>query len=61
MLLSKVKEKRLILYKDYAKNSLLESIFCCEKTKQAINDSNVFAPCWQNCSEFFLSEWIISL
>jgi hypothetical protein len=61
MLLSKVKEKRSILYKDYAKNSLLESIFCCEKTKQAINDSNVFAPCWQKCAAFFLADGILSL
>ncbi|MEJ2261656.1 MAG: hypothetical protein P8X83_08435 [Nitrosopumilaceae archaeon] len=37
MLLSKVKEKRLTLYKDYAKNSLLESVFCCEKAKKGID------------------------
>ena len=61
MLLSKVKEKRLTLYKDYAKNSLLESIFCCEKARKGIVDSNVFAPCWQKCASFFLAESILSL
>ena len=33
MILLKVKEKRLIIYIDNAKNSLIESLFCCEKTK----------------------------
>jgi hypothetical protein len=61
MLLSKVKEKRKILYKDYARNSFLESIFCCEKAKKGIDDSNVFAPCWQKCAVFFLAEGILSL
>jgi len=61
MLLSKVKEKRLTLYMDYAKNSLLESIFCCEKAKKGIEDSNVFAPCWQKCAAFFLADGILSL
>src|SRR3989338_5946968 len=50
MFLSKVKEKRLTLYKDYAKNCLFESLFCCEKTKEGIKTSNVFSSCWQICA-----------
>ncbi len=61
MLLSKIKEKRETLYKDYAKNSLIESLFCCEKTKQGIKESSVFAPCWQKCASYFLAEGIMSL
>ncbi len=61
MLLSKIKEKRLALYKDYAKNSLIESLFCCEKTKQGIKESSVFAPCWQKCASYFLADGIMSL
>ncbi len=61
MLLSKIKEKRGTLYKDYAKNSLIESLFCCEKTKQGIKDSSVFASCWQKCASYFLAEGIMSL
>ena len=61
MLLSKIKEKRDSLFKDLAKNSLLESIFCCEKTIQGIKQSNVFAPCWQKCASFFLAEGILAL
>ncbi len=61
MFLSKIKEKRLHLYRDYAKNSLIESIFCCEKTKKAIRESSVFAPCWQKCASYFLADGILAL
>jgi hypothetical protein len=61
MFLSKIKEKRLNLYKDHAKNSLIESLFCCEKTKSGIKESSVFAPCWQKCASFFLAEGILAV
>lgn len=61
MFLSKINEKRIILFKDFAKNSLIESLFCCEKTKNGINESSVFAPCWQKCSSYFLAEGILAL
>ena len=61
MFLSKIKEKRLILYKDYAKNSLIESLFCCEKTKKGIKEESVFASCWQKCASYFLAEGILAL
>jgi hypothetical protein len=61
MFLSKIKEKRLTLYKDYAKNCLIDSIFCCEKSKEGIKTSNVFSPCWQLCASYFLSDAICAL
>lgn len=61
MFLSKIKEKRLTLYKDLAKNSLIESIFCCEKTKKGIAESNVFSSCWQKCASFLLADGIVAL
>ena len=61
MLLSKIKEKKQTLYRDFAKNSLLDSIFCCEKSKQGIKESNVFAPCWQKCAAYFLADGIMAL
>ena len=61
MFLSKIKEKRLKLYKDHAKNSLIESLFCCEKTKSGIKESSVFASCWQKCASFFLAEGILAV
>ena len=61
MFLSKIKEKRLILFKDYAKNSLIESLFCCEKTKRGIKEGSVFASCWQKCASYFLAEGILAL
>ena len=61
MLISKINEKKQILFKDFAKNSLLESIFCCEKTKHGIKESNVFSPCWQKCATYCLAEALIVL
>ena len=61
MLLSKIKEKKLIFFRDFAKNSLLDSLFCCEKAKQGIRDSNVFAPYWQKCASYFLADAIMGL
>jgi hypothetical protein len=61
MFLSKIKEKRLALYKDNAKNCLFDSLFCCEKTKEGIKNSNVFSSCWQICASYFLADAICSL
>lgn len=61
MLLAKIKEKRSSLFSDYAKNCLIESQFCCQKTKEAIESSNTFAPCWQKCASYYLADAISSL
>ena len=61
MFLSKIREKRLILYKDYAKNCLFNSLFCCEKTKEGIKTSNIFSSCWQICASYFLADAICLL
>jgi len=61
MFLSKIDEKRSSLYSDFAKNSLIESLFCCQKTEEAIQNSNVFAPCWQKCASFYLADAIMGL
>ncbi|WP_316505906.1 hypothetical protein [Nitrosopumilus sp.] len=61
MLLSKINEKRISLYNDFAKNCLIESMFCCQQTRESIEISNVFAPCWQKCASYFLADAICSL
>ncbi|MHA7734701.1 hypothetical protein [Nitrosopumilus sp. S6] len=61
MFLSKIKEKRSSLFADFAKNSLIESMFCCQKTKESIDNSDDFAPCWQKCASFYLADAITSL
>ncbi len=61
MLLSKINEKRSLLFTDFAKNCLIESMFCCQKTKEAIQTSDVFAPCWQKCASYYLADAISSL
>ena len=61
MLLSKIREKRTFLFSDFAKNCLIESLFCCQKTKESIQISDVFAPCWQKCATYYLAHAISSI
>ena len=61
MLLSKIEKKRSSLFNDFAKNCLIESMFCCQKTKEAIQSSDVFAPCWQKCASYYLADALSSL
>ncbi len=61
MLLAKINEKRSSLFTDFAKNCLIESMFCCQKTKEAIQTSDVFAPCWQKCASYYLADALSSL
>ena len=59
--LSKVSEKRDTLFSDSAKNSLIDSIFCCQKTKDGIDNNDVFAACWQKCASYHLADALSSL
>ncbi|MGY5147454.1 MAG: hypothetical protein ACW9W4_05605 [Candidatus Nitrosopumilus sp. bin_7KS] len=61
MLLSKIEEKHTLLYSDFAKNCLIESQFCSQKTIEAIQSSDVFAPCWQKCATYYLAKSISSI
>ncbi len=61
MLLSKINEKHASLFSDFAKNCLIESQFCCQKTIDAIHSSDVFAPCWQKCATYYLANAISSI
>ncbi len=61
MFLSKINEKRSSLFTDFAKNCLIESMFCCQKTKEAIQNSDVFSSCWQKCASYYLADAISSL
>jgi hypothetical protein len=61
MLLSKIRKKHASLYSDFAKNCLIESLFCCQKTKESILTSDVFASCWQKCAIYYLSDAISSI
>ena len=61
MFQSKIKEERSSLFVDFAKNSLIESMFCCQKTIESIDNSDDFASCWQKCATFYLADAITSL
>ena len=59
--LSKISQKRTLLFSDFAKNSLIESLFCCQKTKDAIQTNDIFAACWQKCASYYLADALSSL
>ena len=61
ILLSKIKQKQDSLYSDSAKNNLIESLFCCQKTREAISNSDPFASCWLKCASYLLFDGIFSL
>ena len=60
-MLSKIKEKHTLLFFNFAKNCLIESQFCCQKTKESIESSDVFASCWQKCASYYLANAISSI
>ena len=59
--LSKIHKKRASLYFDFAKNCLIESLFCCQKTTESALTSDVFASCWQKCAVYYLAHAISSI
>ena len=61
MMLAKIREKRVSLFSDFAKNCLIESQFCCQKTKESIESSDAFAACWQKCASYYLSNAISAI
>ena len=60
-LLLGIKNKRDMLYNDHARNSLIESMFCCQRAAESARRPDVFAPCWQRCASFYLADAICSL
>ena len=60
MFLSKIHENISLFYSDFTKNCLIESLFYCQKTRDSINTSDVFGPCWQKCSSFLLADALSS-
>ena len=61
MFLSKIQKNLSLLYSDFGKNCLIESIFCCQKAQNAIESGNEFGSCWQKCASYFLAEAISAM
>ncbi|MCV0431273.1 hypothetical protein [Nitrosopumilus sp.] len=61
MFISQIDKKHVSLFSDFAKNCLIESQFCCQKTKESIQSSDAFAPCWQKCASVYLANAISSI
>lgn len=59
MLLSRIKEKKVQIFKDYMKNSLIDSLFCITKSREGLKNSDPFASCWIKCAAFYLADAIV--
>ena len=59
--LSRFKEMRHKLFRDYAKNRLMDSLFCCEKSTQGMQSSDPFSSCWQKCALYLLTDAVFAL
>ncbi len=56
MLLSKIKEKKKELFKDYIKSCLIDALFCVAKSKSGIKNSDIFASSWLKCGAYYISD-----
>jgi len=59
--LSKIKQKHDILFRDHAKNCLIESLFCSAKCTEGLKGGDVFSSSWIKSGAFCLAESICSL
>ncbi len=60
MLLSRVRDKRTAIFRDHARNCLLDSIFCVTRARDGLG-SDVFAPCWAKSSLIYLANSLLAL
>ncbi len=58
MLLAKIKEKQEKIFHDAAKGSLVDSLFCTTKSKEALKNSDPFASAWQKCAAYYIADAI---
>ncbi|RNJ80193.1 MAG: hypothetical protein D9C04_02405 [Nitrosopumilus sp. B06] len=58
MLLSRIEQRRKLLYADHARHCLVESLLCCQKSRQY---PGVLASCWQKCASYYLADAICAL
>ena len=58
-LLTKIQEKRDILFSSSTKNSLVESQFALSKAKTALETNDPFLPCWIKCAGISLIDSVL--
>ena len=61
MFLSKIDAKKERIFKDFAKNCLIEATFCTTKAKDGLNTSDPFSSVWVKCAAFFIADAISSI
>ena len=60
-LISGLTERRSRLFEDHARNRLFDSLFCCERSRLGLRESDPFSQCWQICAAFLLTDAIFAL
>ncbi len=60
MLLSRVRDRRTAIFRDYARDCLINSIFCVTRAGDGLG-SDVFAPCWAKSSLIYLANSLLAL
>lgn len=58
MLLARISQRRQLLYADHTRHCLVESLLCCQKSRQ---HSGVPGSCWQKCASYYLADAICAL
>ena len=58
MFLSKIKTRKEKIFKNFLKDSLIDSLFYVTRSKQALKNSDPFSSCWQKCAAYFLADAI---
>ncbi len=58
MLLSTLRERRGDLFRDSARNSLLDLLFCTARARHGLAAGDMLAPAWLKCAAFYLADAI---
>ena len=61
MLLSRIKEKKEKIFKDFTKNCIIDSLFCLTKSNEGIKSSDPFVSTWQKCAAHFIADAIFGI
>ena len=56
MLLSRLDERRDALFRDSARDCLLDAMFCTSRARQGLASGDGLAPVWLKCAAFYLAD-----
>ena len=59
--MSKLRERRDILFHDSTRDALLDAMFCTTRARTGLASNDVLAPIWLKCAAFYLADAICLL